>query len=59
MPPTMYNLRRLMQSATAAEALAAGEALTDIACILPKLRSIDGGKISIAMPGDADYDTLQ
>jgi 8-oxo-dGTP pyrophosphatase MutT (NUDIX family) len=59
MPPTMYNLRRLMQSATAADAVAAGEALTDIACILPKLRSIDGGKISIAMPGDADYDTLQ
>jgi 8-oxo-dGTP pyrophosphatase MutT (NUDIX family) len=58
MPPTAYNLRRLLESETAAEAVAAGKALTDIPCILPKLRSIDGGKISIAMPGDADYDAL-
>jgi len=58
MPPTTHNLARLAQSATAADAVAAGEALTDIVCILPKLRSIDGGKISIAMPGDADYDDL-
>jgi hypothetical protein len=55
----VYNLGRLAQSATAADAVAAGEALTDVACILPKLRSIDGGKISIALPGDADYDTLK
>ncbi len=59
MPPTMYNLTRLTQSSTATEAVAAGQERTDIACILPKMRTDDDGKfIGIAMPGDPDYDDL-
>lgn len=58
MPPTIHNLVRLTDSATAGDAVAAGKARTDIPCILPKLKSIDGGKITIAMPGDPDYDSL-
>jgi len=59
MPPTMYNLQRLTEVSTAADAVAAGKAATDIPCILPKMKTDDAGKfIGIAMPGDADYDTL-
>jgi hypothetical protein len=27
-------------------------------CILPKIRVVDGRMAGIAMPGDADYDSL-
>ncbi len=59
MPPTVANLRFLLPHATAAEAMAAGEAVVDPPTILPKLRyDADGNMVGIAMPGDADYDDL-
>jgi 8-oxo-dGTP pyrophosphatase MutT (NUDIX family) len=59
LPPTVYNLKFLAEHATAAEAIAAGDARRDIPCILPKMRTDDAGKfIGIALPGDPDYDSL-
>ena len=59
MPPTVANLRFLLPHATAAEALAAGAAIDRPVCTPPKLRRYADDKIvGIAMPGDADYDTL-
>ena len=59
LPPTLYNLKFLAEHATAADAIAAGEARRDIPCILPKMRTNDEGKfIGIAMPDDPDYDDL-
>jgi 8-oxo-dGTP pyrophosphatase MutT (NUDIX family) len=59
LPPTVYNLKFLAENATAADAIAAGEARTDVPCILPKMRTDDAGKfIGIALPGDPDYDSL-
>jgi 8-oxo-dGTP pyrophosphatase MutT (NUDIX family) len=59
MPPTMANLRFLEPHATAADALAAGAAIEQPPCILPKLRrDPDGRLIGVAMPGDPDYDDL-
>jgi 8-oxo-dGTP pyrophosphatase MutT (NUDIX family) len=58
MPPTIANLQRLAASATAADAVAAGEALTDVACILPKIRFENGKFAGVVLPTDPDYDTL-
>lgn len=59
LPPTVYNLKFLAEHATAADAIAAGDARRDIPCILPKVRTDDAGKfIGIALPGDPDYDSL-
>jgi hypothetical protein len=59
LPPTVYNLKFLAEHATAADAIAAGGARTDVPCILPKMRTDDAGKfIGIALPGDPDYDSL-
>jgi 8-oxo-dGTP pyrophosphatase MutT (NUDIX family) len=59
MPPTMVNLRFLELHPTAAAALAAGAAIEQPPCILPKLRKDNDGRIvGVAMPGDADYDDL-
>ena len=59
MPPTMVNLRFLEPHATAADALAAGAAVEQPPCTLPKLRRDDDGRIvGVAMPGDPDYDSL-
>lgn len=59
MPPTVANLRWLTQFSTPAEAVAAGEALTEITPILPKLLRDESGRITgISRPGDADYDEI-
>lgn len=59
LPPTIDNLRFLEPHASAAAAVAAGEAAGPPPCILPKIRLSDEGKfIGIALPGDADYDDL-
>lgn len=59
MPPTIKNLRWLSEFASASEAVDAGEAITDPVTILPKARVDESGKmIGVAMPWDADYDSL-
>ena len=59
MPPTMANLRFLEPHPTAAAALAAGAAIEEPPCILPKLRRDgDGRLVGVSMPGDDDYDEL-
>ena len=59
MPPTMANLRFLEPHPTAAAALAAGAAIEQPPCILPKIRrDADGRIVGVAMPGDSDYDAL-
>lgn len=59
MPPTMVNLRFLEPHRDAASALAAGAAVEQPPCTLPKLRrDADGRVTGVAMPGDADYDAL-
>ena len=59
LPPTIHNLRFLAGFDSADAAIRAGAERTDIACILPKLRTGDDGRfVGIAMPGDPDYDEL-
>jgi len=59
MPPTMANLRFLEPHTTAASALAAGAAIEQPPCILPKMRrDAEGRIVGIAMPADPDYDDL-
>ncbi len=59
LPPTIHNLKFLAEHNSAADAIAAGQARTDVPCILPKMRTDDAGKfIGIALPGDPDYDML-
>lgn len=59
MPPTMVNLRFLEPHRDAASALAAGAAIEQPPCTLPKLRrDAEGRMIGVAMPGDPDYDSL-
>ena len=59
MPTTMANLRFLDPHPTAAAALAAGAAIEQPPCILPKIRrDADGRIVGVAMPGDSDYDAL-
>ena len=60
MPPTMSNLRFLLPHETADAALAAGAAVDQPVCVLPKLRRSESGKIiGVAMPSDPDYDNLE
>jgi hypothetical protein len=58
MPPTITNLRFLERCATVADAMVASRAVGVPPVILPKLRRVDGRMVGIAMPGDADYDSL-
>ncbi|MFN3256092.1 MAG: NUDIX hydrolase [Ilumatobacter sp.] len=59
MPPTVANLRWLTPFSTPADAVAAGQALTEITPILPKLLRDESGRITgISRPGDADYDDI-
>ena len=59
LPPTIANLRFLEPHASAADAVAAGEAAGPPPCILPKIRLSDEGRFAgISVPGDADYDEL-
>jgi 8-oxo-dGTP pyrophosphatase MutT (NUDIX family) len=59
MPPTIANLHFLAPHATADDALAAGAAVGEPTCVLPKVRFDRGGRIvGLAMPGDPDYADL-
>ncbi|MEO5901610.1 MAG: NUDIX domain-containing protein [Ilumatobacteraceae bacterium] len=59
MPPTTATLEFLAAFDTADDALAAGREIGTPPLILPKVRFSDDGKIrGVAMPGDADYDSL-
>jgi hypothetical protein len=58
MPPTITNLRFLQEHGDVATAMAASRAVGTPPCILPKIKMVDGRMAGIAMPGDADYDSL-
>jgi 8-oxo-dGTP pyrophosphatase MutT (NUDIX family) len=58
MPPTIANLRFLGAHDTVEAAMAASWAVGTPECILPKIKVVDGRMFGIAMPGDADYDSL-
>jgi hypothetical protein len=58
MPPTVANLQFLGEHPTVEAAMAASWAMGTPQCILPKIRMVDGRMAGIAMPGDADYDSL-
>lgn len=58
MPPTVANLRFLSAHHDVAAAMAAAWEVGTPPCILPKIRVVDGRMAGIAMPGDADYDSL-
>jgi hypothetical protein len=60
MPPTIANLSRLAEHTSVAEALEAAAAIVDPPRIEPRLRLDANGKtIGLAMPWDADYDSLR
>jgi len=58
MPPTMANLSFLEPHDTVDAAMKAARDVGTPVCILPKLRIVDGNMAGIAMPWDADYDSL-
>ena len=59
MPPTIANLRFLEPHLAPDAALAAGAAVGEPPCILPKVRfGSDGSVAGLAMPGDPDYSDL-
>lgn len=58
MPPTIANLQFLEAHATVAATMAAAAEVGTPPCILPKIRISEGRMVGIAMPGDADYDSL-
>jgi 8-oxo-dGTP pyrophosphatase MutT (NUDIX family) len=58
MPPTVTNLRFLQEHSDVASAMTASRSVGVPPCILPKIRLVDGRLAGIAMPGDADYDSL-
>lgn len=58
MPPTIVNLQFLQAHDDVASAMAAARAVGTPPCILPKIKIVDGKMAGIAMPGDADYDSL-
>jgi 8-oxo-dGTP pyrophosphatase MutT (NUDIX family) len=58
MPPTVTNLQFLGEHPTVDAAMAASWAVGTPPCVLPKIKMVDGRMAGIAMPGDADYDSL-
>ena len=59
MPPTIMNLQFLESHHTVKAAMAAAWAVGTPTCILPKIRYDSSGRVAgVAMPGDADYDSL-
>jgi 8-oxo-dGTP pyrophosphatase MutT (NUDIX family) len=58
MPPTVANLQFLAEHPDVSSAMQAARAVGTPPCILPKIRVVDGRMAGIAMPGDADYDSL-
>lgn len=59
LPPTIANLRWLARFSTVAEAMAAASAADAVDTVRPRLRTLDGKVVGIAVPGDADYDDLE
>lgn len=58
-PPTVENLKWLSQFESADAALAGGEAMGIPQTILPRMKTdADGNVVGIAVPGDADYDSV-
>jgi len=59
MPPTRASLHFLEPHDSAAAAVAAGAAVVDPPCILPKIRRDESGKVTgVVMPDEPGYDTL-
>ena len=59
MPPTITTLQMLLPFTSVAQAMATSRTWPMPRCVLPKLRlDAEGKLIGIAMPDDADYDTL-
>ena len=58
MPPTIANLQFLAGHVDVQSVLVASKSIGTPPCILPKIRFVDGRVAGIAMPGDADYDSL-
>ncbi|MFZ4720476.1 MAG: NUDIX hydrolase [Ilumatobacteraceae bacterium] len=58
MPPTVTNLQFLQVHPGVAAAMSAAREVGTPPCILPKIRLVGGRMAGIAMPGDADYDSL-
>jgi hypothetical protein len=59
LPPTLANLRVLSESTDVAAALGAADAAGPPECVRPRLRRDESGRVvGIALPGDADYDSL-
>lgn len=58
MPPTVANLEFLAAHRTVEDAMEAARQVGTPPCILPKVRIVDGKLVGVAMPGDADYDSL-
>jgi 8-oxo-dGTP pyrophosphatase MutT (NUDIX family) len=58
MPPTLSTMSFLVGHETVAAAMAAGRAVGTPPCIMPKMRVVSGQPSGIAMPDDADYESL-
>jgi 8-oxo-dGTP pyrophosphatase MutT (NUDIX family) len=58
MPPTIANLQFLAGHVDVQSVLVASKSIGTPPCILPKIRFVDGRVAGIAMPGEADYDSL-
>jgi len=58
MPPTVDNLGFLAAHSDVPSAMVAARAVGTPACILPKVRWVDGRVVGVSLPGDADYDSL-
>jgi len=57
LPPTVVSLKFLESHATAAEALAAAEAVGVPPVVLPRIVMKDGRIVGVRRPGDPDYDS--
>ncbi len=59
MPPTIANLRALVEHATVADAMKAAWAVGTPPTVLPKVRVDERGRVvAFSMPTDPDYDTF-
>lgn len=60
MPPTIKNLQFLSHFATVHDAIEHARTLPPPECVLPRIRRDADGRITgVAMPGDADYESLE
>jgi len=59
MPPTVRNLEFLAAHPTVESVMAAGRAMPDPACVLPRLRHDDEGRLlAVVLPGEEGYEAL-